>query len=717
MSRYDVDKFVPPPDQELICCICTNVLDEPMECPCRHVFCKVCIETWLNNKHNCPTCRNRVEKNDLKTVLPLVRNMLNKLTLTCDFVINGCKDKITLEKYSVHIKVCGYEIVVCKYPKCSQTMLRKLIQVHEEQQCLYREIACKKQCGLKIPLTEVNSHDCLEALKAYCEAKNKEYDVLQAELLELKTKYDLLQKEVNTLKKESRRRHSSWDSSSTSSRYSDISHLSRSSRSISRSISRSPSRSPNRSLSRSPVRSFQGSDSSMDSFPLPYVERAEQEAILNSIATVDNSIHVTTPATPPQVPFTDFASTVTMATPPDPNRCNLCLLHNDLCDCQLNQNQPNETATSSRSTRLRCNSCQLDIDLCDCPLNTEREIVRINQNATLNVTGDSESSCHSDNSDRCPSRYSRSSYHSDREDNSDFSDFERRLYRNSNNLSESVRNEPWDNDSEDHSNHSTDPHNTSNRYSSSFSSTSVSNRLDQDERSHSSLENNSHSNDSHHSRDSESSDISFARRRNKRKRSERYSRSSRSATDSSDSDDSVAGFTSFRNRSSSKFRKRLRSSDSTPTTSQTDNTPPSHKPSSPRRHVSPDVDYHRSDSVLALREELLALRDSEQSSDNSSDNRDDDYSSENEQCYGIGTLVQVDYGNGRTILKIAKSTREVADEFHIPIKKSSISSGDKHSDDSDCQPSTSATTTPLTHLSRTQRISSDSNTSDATKSP
>ncbi|ESO84941.1 hypothetical protein LOTGIDRAFT_131348 [Lottia gigantea] len=171
MSRYDVEKFVPQPDQELICCICTNVLDEPMESPCRHVFCKICIETWLNNRSTCPTCRFTVTNGDLKPVLPLVRNMLNKLTLICDFSDNGCKDLVLLEKYQNHIKACDYEKVVCRYPKCALSMLRKLIKTHEEEECKYREIICQKDCGLKIAVNSVETHDCLKALKAFCESK------------------------------------------------------------------------------------------------------------------------------------------------------------------------------------------------------------------------------------------------------------------------------------------------------------------------------------------------------------------------------------------------------------------------------------------------------------------------------------------------------------------------------------------------------------------
>lgn len=171
MSRYDIDKFESPPDPDLVCCICQCVLDNPVESPCRHVFCKICIETWLNNSSSCPACRRSTRKNSLRPVLPLVQNMLNRLLMFCDFKDNGCEQKIMLEHYINHIKTCGYEMVVCRYPKCSKCMLRLHIENHEENECSEREKLCEKQCGLMIPLSTFDTHDCIEELRNFARGK------------------------------------------------------------------------------------------------------------------------------------------------------------------------------------------------------------------------------------------------------------------------------------------------------------------------------------------------------------------------------------------------------------------------------------------------------------------------------------------------------------------------------------------------------------------
>lgn len=113
MSLFEVSKFDPQPSPELICCICYCVLNEPRESRCRHVFCKDCIETWLRNHQTCPTCRNRIRTRHLKPVLPLVQNMLNSLSMICEFREKGCQATVTMEQYENHVKNCDYQVSDC----------------------------------------------------------------------------------------------------------------------------------------------------------------------------------------------------------------------------------------------------------------------------------------------------------------------------------------------------------------------------------------------------------------------------------------------------------------------------------------------------------------------------------------------------------------------------------------------------------------------------
>jgi len=43
--------------------------------PCNHYFCKICILTWLDIKHNCPLCRSYVNNNQLTQISTVHTNI------------------------------------------------------------------------------------------------------------------------------------------------------------------------------------------------------------------------------------------------------------------------------------------------------------------------------------------------------------------------------------------------------------------------------------------------------------------------------------------------------------------------------------------------------------------------------------------------------------------------------------------------------------------
>ncbi|XP_041363366.1 serine/arginine repetitive matrix protein 2-like [Gigantopelta aegis] len=212
MSRYDVDKFNPTPDPDLVCCICTCILDKPLVSPCQHVFCKVCIQTWLDRKKTCPTCRTRLTKDELRPVLPLVRNMLNRLTMVCDFKENGCDHVLNMEQFDGHIRECEFEMVTCRYDRCLKRLLKRDIRSHEDEDCDFKEITCSS-CQLDVPVKEMHVHDCVVALKTCLKGLKKTIEELNKVLKASKEEVSNLTKKL-----EEQRWHAlddSWDSSSS----------------------------------------------------------------------------------------------------------------------------------------------------------------------------------------------------------------------------------------------------------------------------------------------------------------------------------------------------------------------------------------------------------------------------------------------------------------------------------------------------------------------
>ncbi|XP_076309635.1 uncharacterized protein LOC143224965 [Tachypleus tridentatus] len=190
-SVYSVENFDPAPDDELLCSICQNVYCDPVECSCRHVFCRSCISSWLDIRKTCPICRKKTYVFDIKPVVPIVTNMISRLTMKCPNFTQGCDQKITLGSYLMHRKVCNHEIVECSNPECRKKMIRKKLEHHKFSDCKYRLITCPNDCGLQIPFMEKFQHNCVDELKKQLAEARKyiaENDVLKEEIKKLQTR-------------------------------------------------------------------------------------------------------------------------------------------------------------------------------------------------------------------------------------------------------------------------------------------------------------------------------------------------------------------------------------------------------------------------------------------------------------------------------------------------------------------------------------------------
>lgn len=82
---YDVTRFIGKVDDEFLCQICTLVFENPVETPCEHFFCDECIKDWISVDAVCPVDRQPLTTAYLKTPNRLIRNLLGKLDIKCDF--------------------------------------------------------------------------------------------------------------------------------------------------------------------------------------------------------------------------------------------------------------------------------------------------------------------------------------------------------------------------------------------------------------------------------------------------------------------------------------------------------------------------------------------------------------------------------------------------------------------------------------------------------
>jgi len=162
---FDIERFSNYIDEELICSICGGVLQDPLQAPsCEHAFCQICIQQWLSRSQTCPIDRTPIEINQLKSVPRILKNLLNRLDISCEN--EGCTARIKLDTLGNHLMDCEYS------PK-------KLIQ-------------CENGCGMIISKDDLSNHNCIQTLcTELANARNK--------LEKYKTEVDFYKNEVRTL--------------------------------------------------------------------------------------------------------------------------------------------------------------------------------------------------------------------------------------------------------------------------------------------------------------------------------------------------------------------------------------------------------------------------------------------------------------------------------------------------------------------------------------
>ncbi|XP_063412847.1 E3 ubiquitin-protein ligase NRDP1-like [Mytilus trossulus] len=172
---YEVNRFQGDVDEELICPICSSVLEEPLQAPaCEHAFCAACIQEWLTRQPTCPVDRNPITPNQLKPVPRILRNLLSRLQITCDNVGYGCTAVVKLDMLAAHLQECEHN------PK--------------------KPVHCELGCGLVVPKDELKEHNCVRELRNLVQQQQHKMAEMQTELTEHKLQINEQKRELQLLK-------------------------------------------------------------------------------------------------------------------------------------------------------------------------------------------------------------------------------------------------------------------------------------------------------------------------------------------------------------------------------------------------------------------------------------------------------------------------------------------------------------------------------------
>lgn len=192
---YSVENFDPRPPPELVCSVCLGVYRDPVECPCRHVFCSECIHGWLANgtglgAGSCPVCRQRSSPSQLMPVVPIVNNMIARLNVRCPNHATGCNAKVAMEDLNRHIETCPHRRVPCT--NCGVQMRASELSVHQRERCSKRPVRCDRGCGLSLSAERLPDHNCIQEMRNYITSLDRQVEQSRQQVQRLQRQVDEL---------------------------------------------------------------------------------------------------------------------------------------------------------------------------------------------------------------------------------------------------------------------------------------------------------------------------------------------------------------------------------------------------------------------------------------------------------------------------------------------------------------------------------------------
>ena len=180
---FDIERFSGKVNEGLLCSICRDVFEDPLQAPCEHAFCSSCIYAWLTHYNTCPEDRLPLWPSDLKPIFRYMRNDLDALKIRCDNESRGCKALVRLDVLKTHLKEeCGFVLVSCSNDGCKEELTRRELEAHLKA-CKFQTAECVKGCGLKVSKSKESEHNCIAELRKAM-TKNKREN--EARIRELK---------------------------------------------------------------------------------------------------------------------------------------------------------------------------------------------------------------------------------------------------------------------------------------------------------------------------------------------------------------------------------------------------------------------------------------------------------------------------------------------------------------------------------------------------
>lgn len=150
-------------DEDLQCQVCQQPLVDPVDTPCSHTFCQVCLRAHMRMQKTCPSDGHPLLRDsDVRRSSTLVRNILDKLTVVCP---NNayCDQLMPRHTLELHLRYqCPGTYINCPREEngCEYVGARVQLEEHlwsctygndldPESECSYRDMGRAERCTIE----------------------------------------------------------------------------------------------------------------------------------------------------------------------------------------------------------------------------------------------------------------------------------------------------------------------------------------------------------------------------------------------------------------------------------------------------------------------------------------------------------------------------------------------------------------------------------------
>lgn len=148
---FEIELFVHPDriSSQLICPICTSVLERPVQTPSEHLFCEDELLEWMTRSQMCPVTNTKLDPDTIKKPGRIIVNMLAELEMYCPNRIHGCQWIGSSDQVTIHKKKCSSrskeellleiqnkDSIIAKLKQKLSTSLETIVELQEKNTSL-----------------------------------------------------------------------------------------------------------------------------------------------------------------------------------------------------------------------------------------------------------------------------------------------------------------------------------------------------------------------------------------------------------------------------------------------------------------------------------------------------------------------------------------------------------------------------------------------------